>query len=186
MLFRVDSLENFKQIKDSSFRMRRWDNGMWNQDVLMPIYRKMHPDQGLYRMCFFRSYEYLIESAGGMGMFDREFVVHAIPEEVVYRHANVVVMDTAFAKEVAILVYRVETLDNSNSEWSIFGMPISKMDKLSSRSVVMDFEAGRKLSSLERFMRIIRRPWHCNRTTLDRKSWISDRSTLGAGFYSEG
>jgi len=173
MLFRVDLWENFEQIKDCSFRLRRWSDGRHNRDILLPVYERLSPGLGLYRICFFKGYEALIKNAGLM--FLREFVVHSIAEETVFADGNTVVVDTEVGGEAALLIYRIEALNGTNEEWSSFNVPFLNGAKVSSRSVVMDFESGKMHSAFERFIKIMRNPLLYFKTTRSNGAWRSIR-----------
>jgi len=126
--YRVDTKPTYGAIKDSSFRMRRWSPDMCNGRTLQGVFNGLGATQGLFRMCFFRSWRALCNNATFVD--DPSGHVFSRIDVSYFSGGAVVTRDDDMLLGEAVLMYVVENLDDTNAVWSKFNVPFSAMKRI--------------------------------------------------------
>jgi hypothetical protein len=128
-LYRLDHYDSYRRITDGSFRMRKWEPSMRNRSQLLPLFRPLTKDMGLYRICFFPSWADLLHCTRWAVSEYTAYVFTRVPVSILEDLSRA--RDEEFlADQNALIFTRFEPVDPQRAEWSSFAIPITATQQL--------------------------------------------------------
>jgi hypothetical protein len=130
-VYRVDTQDGLRKIRDNHFRARRWlanNSRSFPHQLLKKLYSELSTTEGLYRICFYTSYTRAEQSLNDDFSYFGPSHILRCPKRYILSIGFSESWDDGFKEGDAYLFWIQEQLLVENVEFSFAGIPFNEFE----------------------------------------------------------